>query len=59
MFKWIGVAFGVLLFLAGGGWALQGMGAWDGGNEWTATFGPLIAGFGVALAWVSWRGLPK
>lgn len=58
MFKWIGITLGVLMFLAGAGWTLQGVGVWGGGTDLTATLGPLVAGFGVALLYVSWRGMP-
>ena len=59
MFKWIGVAFGAVMFLAGLGWTLQSMDVWDGGTAWSDTLGPLVAGLGVALAFVAWRGLPE
>jgi hypothetical protein len=53
------VIVGVLFTLMGGLWTLQGLG-YVGGSPMSdqpvwAIIGPLVAGLGVALAWVSWR----
>lgn len=50
---------GALLTAVGIVWTLQGLGYLKGsamtGESLWATVGPIVAGFGVALAWVAWR----
>jgi hypothetical protein len=50
---WVLVALGGLMTLAGGIWALQGLGYLEGSSMTDSTFwavvGPIVAGFGVAL----------
>ena len=55
--KWMGLMGAVLLIVLGGFLTLFGLGGTDGGatsRSW-ATLGPIIAGFGVALAIVTAR----
>jgi hypothetical protein len=57
MGKVVAVALGVLMFVVGGIWTLQGLG-YVGGSSMTgdrawATIGPAVAGLGVALVWVA------
>lgn len=59
MGKWIAFALAVVMFGAGGVWSMQSLGVWEGGNPFTHSIGPIVAGLGVALAFVSLRGLPK
>ena len=51
------VALGVLMFVAGLIWTLQGLGYVGGssmsGDETWALIGPAFAGLGVALVWVA------
>jgi hypothetical protein len=50
---WVLVALGGLMTLAGGIWALQGLGYLEGSSMTDSTFwavvGPIVAGFGLAL----------
>lgn len=50
---WVLVALGGLMTLAGGVWALQGLGYLEGsemtGEATWAVIGPIVAGLGVAL----------
>lgn len=60
MGKVAAVALGVLMFVVGGIWTLQGLG-YVGGSPMTgdrawATIGPAVAGLGVALVWVALAG---
>lgn len=59
--RWIGFALGVLMLVAGGLWALEGLG-WVGDGDPVrgpkTTLGPVIAGLGVALSIVSLRRTP-
>ena len=54
------VIVGVLLTVVGAVWTFQGLGYIEGspmtGESLWATVGPIVAGLGVALAWVAWRG---
>jgi hypothetical protein len=60
--KTIPLVLGVLMFVVGGIWTLQGLGYLGGspmtGSSVWAVLGPLVAGFGVALAFVSVRRPP-
>ena len=55
--RWVMAALGVLMFLAGLVWTLQGLGYVGGssmtGSETWAVIGPAFAGLGVALTWVA------
>ena len=60
MRKTLPVTLGVLMVVIGAIWTLQGLGyvkgsAMTGVGLW-AVLGPLLAGFGVALAYVGFRG---
>lgn len=56
------IIVGVLLAAVGAVWTFQGLGYLVGspmtGESFWAIVGPIVAGLGVALAWVAWRG-PK
>jgi hypothetical protein len=60
MKKVVLVALGVLLSVAGVVWTLQGLGYLEGssmtGSSFWAIFGPIVAGLGVALLYVTIRG---
>jgi hypothetical protein len=60
MRKTLPVTLGVLMVVIGVIWTLQGLGYVKGspmtGVELWAVLGPLLAGFGVALAYVGFRG---
>lgn len=60
MGKVAAVALGVLMFVVGGLWTLQGLGYVGGssmtGDQAWATIGPAVAGLGVALVWVALAG---
>ena len=63
MGKMVGIAFGVLMLVTGGVWTAQGLG-WIQDSpmsdvEIWATVGPIVAGLGVALIFVSIKGQPK
>ena len=63
MRKTLPVTLGVLMVVVGVIWTLQGLGyvkgsAMTGVALW-AVLGPLLAGFGVALAYVGLRGSRK
>lgn len=57
MGRWVAVALGVLMFVVGLIWTLQGLGQLGGssmtGDDTWAVIGPAFAGLGVALAWVA------
>jgi len=54
------VTLGVLMLVVGGIWTFQGLGYIEGsamtGVEMWAIVGPVVAGLGVALAYVGARG---
>lgn len=58
--KALGMGIGALMILIGLVWTLQGLGYLEGspmtGDEKWAIIGPLLAGIGVALVWVAFRG---
>ena len=62
MRKTLPVTLGILMVVIGGIWTLQGLGYVKGsamtGVELWAILGPLVAGLGVALAYVGFRGRP-
>ena len=62
MRKTLPVTLGILMVVIGGIWTLQGLGYVKGsamtGVEIWAILGPLVAGLGVALAYVGFRGRP-
>jgi hypothetical protein len=57
--KTLPVTLGVLMIVVGGVWTFQGLGYLKGSpmtdQEIWAVIGPLVAGFGVALAYVGLR----
>ena len=57
MGRWVAVALGILMFVVGLIWTLQGLGHLGGssmtGDDTWAVIGPAFAGLGVALAWVA------
>jgi hypothetical protein len=57
--KTLPVTLGVLMIVVGGVWTFQGLGYLEGSpmtdQEIWAVIGPLVAGFGVALAYVGLR----
>ena len=57
--KTLPVTLGVLMVVVGAVWTFQGLGYLEGspmsGVEIWAVIGPIIAGFGVALAYVGLR----
>lgn len=60
MKKTLPVTLGLLMFVVGAVWTLQGLGYLEGspmtGVEVWAVIGPVLAGFGVALVFVGLRG---
>jgi len=56
--KVIGVVFALLLIALGALWTLQGAGKLSGASTSgsLAALGPIVAGFGVALCYVTVRG---
>jgi hypothetical protein len=58
--KAVGMGIGALMILLGAVWTLQGLGYLEGspmtGDEKWAIIGPVLAGLGVALVWVAFRG---
>ena len=60
MRKTLPVTLGVLMVVIGAIWTLQGLGYVKGspmtGVELWAILGPLVAGLGVALSYVGFRG---
>lgn len=60
MGKTVGAGIGVLMFLVGLVWTLQGLdylgGSSMSGDQTWAIIGPIVAGLGVALAWVALQG---
>lgn len=57
--RWVLVALGVLMVVAGGLWTAEALGWVDGGakegEQFWATTGSVLAGLGVALVWVAAR----
>jgi hypothetical protein len=56
--RWIMVALGVLMTVAGGLWVFESFGWIEGakeGEQFWATTGSVLAGLGVALVWVAAR----
>ena len=53
------ILIGLAMAVIGAVWTLQGLGYLEGspmtGESFWATVGPIIAGLGVALAFVGWR----
>jgi hypothetical protein len=60
MRKTVPVVLGLLMVLVGAVWTFQGLGYLEGsamtGVEAWAILGPIVAGLGVALAYVGLRG---
>jgi hypothetical protein len=60
MRKTLPITLGVLMVVVGGVWTFQGLGYLKGspmtGVELWAVLGPVVAGFGVALAYIGVRG---
>ena len=60
MRKTLPVVLGLLMVLVGAVWTFQGLGYLEGsamtGVELWAILGPIVAGFGAALAFVGLRG---
>jgi hypothetical protein len=60
MGKRVAVTVGILMLVVGAVWTLQGLGYLKGspmtGVETWAVVGPIVAGLGVALAYVGLRG---
>ena len=58
--RYVLMALGALMFLAGALWTLQGLGYLEGssmsGEDLWAIVGPLVAGLGLALLIVAVRG---
>lgn len=54
------LVIGLLMVVVGGLWTAQGLGYVEGspmtGVSTWAVVGPIVAGLGVAMAWVAWRG---
>ncbi len=54
------IIVGLLMLVVGAVWTFQGLGYLEGspmtGESFWATVGPIVAGLGVALSWVAWRG---
>jgi hypothetical protein len=57
--RWVALALGVAMVVAGGLWTAEALGWFSGGakegEQFWATTGPLLAGLGVALVWVTVR----
>jgi hypothetical protein len=57
------IIVGLLMLVVGAVWTFQGLGYLEGsemsGESFWATVGPIVAGLGVALSWVAWRGTGK
>jgi hypothetical protein len=57
------IIVGLLMLVVGGVWTFQGLGYLEGSpmtdDSFWATVGPIVAGLGVALSWVAWRGPGK
>ena len=60
MGRTVAAGIGVLMFLVGLLWTLQGLdylgGSSMSGEKTWAIIGPVVAGLGVALAWVALQG---
>ncbi|HYO40619.1 MAG TPA: hypothetical protein VER39_13290 [Nocardioidaceae bacterium] len=60
MSRTVPIAIGVVMVVVGGVWTFQGLGYLKGsfmtGVSFWAVVGPLVAGLGVALAYVGLRG---
>jgi hypothetical protein len=58
--KALAAGIGALMILVGLVWTLQGLGFLEGspmtGEAVWAIIGPVVAGLGVALVWVAFRG---
>jgi uncharacterized membrane-anchored protein YitT (DUF2179 family) len=58
--KALAAGIGALMILVGLVWTLQGLGYLEGspmtGETMWAVIGPVLAGLGVALVWVAFRG---
>jgi hypothetical protein len=58
--KALAAGIGALMILVGLVWTLQGLGFLEGspmtGEATWAIIGPVVAGLGVALVWVAFRG---
>jgi uncharacterized membrane-anchored protein YitT (DUF2179 family) len=58
--KALAMGIGALMILVGAVWTLQGLGYLEGspmtGEAMWAIIGPVLAGLGVALVWVAFRG---
>jgi hypothetical protein len=58
--KALAMGIGALMILVGLVWMLQGLGYIEGspmtGETMWAIIGPVVAGLGVALVWVAFRG---
>ena len=58
--KALAAGIGALMILVGLVWTLQGLGYLEGspmtGETMWAVIGPVVAGLGVALVWVAFRG---
>ena len=58
--KALAMGIGALMILVGAVWTLQGLGYLEGspmtGEAMWALIGPVLAGLGVALVWVAFRG---
>ena len=63
MGKYVALALGILMTIAGGVLTAQALGWIAGssmeGEQFWATSGSVLAGLGVALVYVSLRGTPK
>ena len=60
MSRTVPIAIGVVMLVVGGVWTFQGLGYLKGspmtGVAFWAVLGPLVAGLGLALAYVGMRG---
>jgi hypothetical protein len=63
MRRTVPITLGVLMVVVGGVWTLQGLGYLHGspmtGVHMWAVLGPVVAGLGVALAYVGVRGFGR
>ena len=60
MRKTLPITIGVLMVVVGAVWTFQGLGYLKGspmtGVEMWAVLGPIVAGLGIGLVYVGWRG---